>query len=98
MRRETTGEVIGPGDLEPMDLRAHRATLRGEVDEFGASMVGVVSKGNQPLRRKEVDGPLHALAGQPHLPGNVCDREWLPGALESAKHLPAGTGKPQGVR
>src|SRR5712691_803634 len=98
VRRETAGEVIGPGDLEPMDLLDHLATLRGEADEFGSPMVGVVSKRNQPLRRKDVDCPLHALAGQPHLPGHVCYREWLLGDLDGAKDLPAGTGKPQGVR
>src|SRR6266851_4692286 len=91
-------EVVGPGRLDLIDLLHDAAAPRGEVDEFGPLMVRVVRKGNQPLLREEVHRPLHALAAQTHLPGNVRHREGLPGELDGAKHLPTGTGKPQGVR
>src|SRR6266849_3869090 len=96
--RQPVCEVVDPHALEPMDLVHGPAALWGKADELGSSVMRVVGKRHQPVRGEEVDRPLHALAGETHVPGKVRDREGLPGQMERAQDLPAGTGQPQRMR
>ena len=88
---EPLGEVVGPGRLDLIALLHDPTTPRGAVHEFGSLMGRVVRQCPPSLLGEAVHRPLHALAGQAHLPGHV-----HPGELDGTTHLPPGTRKPKG--
>src|SRR5689334_16826664 len=57
-------QLVGPPALGLLDLRQHLPPARGEVEELGAEVLGVVPVLGQPLLVQQVRHPLDALAGE----------------------------------
>src|SRR6187401_444250 len=81
-------QAVGPDPLLRLDRGEGRLPRRGEPEQLGAPVAGVVLVGGEALVGEQVRGALDALARELEGAGDVGDGARL--ALDRGKDLPPG--------
>src|SRR5208283_1897117 len=89
-------DAIGPRDLPPGNLVERLPPPLRKNGEFGAPMIGVLRKGDEPAGGQFVGNPLNRLPAQPHVAGNLCHRQRT--FIHGAQHLPSRAGQAEILR